>query len=251
MLKIIMHFAKIIVTAFIVLVFGSCRSNSDSGYYENNSEIKGSGTIVTETRNIDQDFQKIEASRGVEVIIEQTDQKSVIVDADDNLMVHIITKVENGTLVIRTDNNYVSKKAPKITIKMPVINSVSSSSGSSISSANVLKSTNFNADSSSGSSINVNIESDNIELSSSSGSKLIARGKALKLKTDSSSGSKINAGDLLANEVKSDVSSGANTVITPIVSLDADASSGGTIRYTKTPKSITKDESSGGSVSEQ
>jgi len=76
-------------------------------------------------------------------------------------------------------------------------------------------------------------------------------GKALKVKTASSSGSTIDAKNLMANEVTSQTSSGSSTSVYPIVKLDAKASSGSSISYHKIPKTVSKEESSGGSVSQE
>jgi hypothetical protein len=46
---------------------------------------------------------------------------------------------------------------------------------------------------------------------------------------------------LASNEVTADVSSGATISTNAIVSLDAEASSGGSISYSKEPKSIRKE----------
>ncbi len=66
------------------------------------------------------------------------------------------------------------------------------------------------------------------------------QGKALQIKTSASSGSEIKANELLANEVIADVSSGASTSVHPIVSLSAEASSGGSITYHNTSKAFKK-----------
>jgi hypothetical protein len=51
--------------------------------------------------------------------------------------------------------------------------------------------------------------------------------------------------NLASNEVTADVSSGATISTNAIVSLDAEASSGGSISYSKEPKSIRKESNSG------
>lgn len=75
------------------------------------------------------------------------------------------------------------------------------------------------------------------------------KGKALVLFTSSSSGSSIEAEHLFANEVSSQSTSGSSTDINPLVSLKAKASSGSSIEYRNIPKTLSKEESSGGSVS--
>ena len=245
MLKIITIITKFIVAAIMALFFSSCGHSLNLGM-----GIKGSGNITTETRTVNQDFKSIEVSTGIKVIVEQSDTKSITVEADDNLQKHIITKIENGVLKIESDENYNSTETPVVNVKMPVINGLSASSGSEISSSKPLISKNMNAKSSSGSTIDIEVEADAISLDSSSGSTIEASGKALKLETSSSSGSTIDAKDLMANEVNSEAASGSSTSVYPIVKLDAKAASGSSIGYHKIPKTISKEESSGGSINE-
>jgi hypothetical protein len=99
--------------------------------------------------------------------------------------------------------------------------------------------------------MNVNIKSDNIVCKSSSGSSITIEGMALNFEAYASSGSEIDAADLLSNDVIAKSSSGSSIRVHPIVTLNAKASSGSTISYKNTPKSIEKKSSSGGSVSQE
>jgi hypothetical protein len=246
MIKLSIHLAKSFTVLLTVLLLTSCKYDINLG------GIDGSGNIITETRRITESFDKIAVSQGIQVLVEQSDNKSVSVAADDNLQEHIITKVENGVLIIEADTSYDATESPVVTVKMPVIRELTSSSGAGIKSINTLIITNdVNVKSSSGSEIEIAVEADAIWLEASSGSKITASGKALKLETSSSSGSEINAEKLLANDVIAQARSGSNTDVSPILFLDGKASSGSSIDYHKKPKSITKEESSGGSVTEQ
>jgi Putative auto-transporter adhesin, head GIN domain len=245
MIKIITIITKFIVAALMALSLFSCGNSFNIG-----NGIKGSGNIVDETRTVSQDFKKIKVSQGIKVVVEQSPNSSIAVEADDNIIKHIVTKVENNVLIIESDESYNSTKTPVVNVKLPFINGLSASSGSNIRSATVLKTEKLNVSSSSGSQINIEVEADAIALESSSGSSIEASGKALKLETSASSGSEINAKDLMANEVISQTSSGSSTSVYPILKLDAKANSGSSINYHKVPKTLIKDESSGGSVSE-
>lgn len=229
----------------MAILFSSCNSGFNFG-----DGIKGSGNITTETRPANEDFKNIEVSQGIIVYVEQADIKSITVEADDNLQKHIITKIENGVLKIESDESYNSTETLVVNVKMPVIKGLSATSGSEINSTRTLISNTINAKSSSGSRINIEAEADNITLESTSGSTIQATGKALKLETTSSSGSSIDAKDLMANEVIAQTTSGSSTAVYPILKLDAKASSGSSIDYYKVPKTLVKEETSGGSVSE-
>lgn len=246
MIKSIIFLTKLIIVTSFALLFSSCR-------YDINlvNKNNGSGNIITQTRTENNDFQKIEVSSGIEVVVEQADVKSITVEADDNLQKFISTKVENGVLVIKSEEGYNSTQTPKVTVKMPVISGLNSSSGSKITSANTLISPNMNVESSSGSEINIAVEADTISLESGSDSSIKARGKALKLETVSSSGSEIDAERLMANEVISQSNSGSRTIVSPILTLKAVASSGSSINYRGTPKTLEDKTSSGGSINKE
>lgn len=230
----------------MALLFASCGNSITLG-----TGIKGSGNITTETRDVSQDFKSIEVSRGIKVIVEQSSNKSITVEADDNLQKHIITKIENGVLKIESDENYNSTETPVVNVKTSIINGLSASSGSEIASSNVLITEKIDVKSSSGSQIHIDVEADAIALESSSGSTIETSGKALKLETNSSSGSTIDAKELMSNEVIAQSGSGSSISVFPIVKLEAKASSGSSISYHKVPKTLIKEESSGGSIEEK
>jgi hypothetical protein len=67
-------------------------------------------------------------------------------------------------------------------------------------------------------------------------------------KAEASSGSSIDADQLKAQRVKADVSSGATIKCNVEEELIAEASSGGSVKYSGSPKMVDVDKSSGGSV---
>jgi hypothetical protein len=242
MTRIIISLTRFIVNAVVTILFAACTSNRVG--------ITGSGKIVTENRSISEPITSVGAASGLEVIIIQSPEISVVVEADDNLQQHIITEVKDGVLRIKTDDvGFFNSTKAKVTVHLPVIKQIDANSGSSVKSGNIIKSTELVVISSSGSSLNVEAEADHIVAESSLGSTITLKGKALKLETSSSSGSQNDARELHANDVESQSSSGSTTYVRPILSLDADASSGSSIVYLGSPKHIAREESSGGSVS--
>ncbi len=232
-----------ILALLIVLTLTSCNANLNLG-----NGVDGSGNIITEKRTINENFDKISSSTGVTVIVEQGTPTDIEVETDDNLMQFVITKVENGTLIVKIEGNINTMSSIDVRVKMNSIVGLEASSGSSITSKNTLKGNTIAVKSSSGSEIEAVLEYENVSCESSSGSNITVSGKTLKLETASSSGSEIDANQLAANDVFAQSSSGSSTSVKPIVKLDAKASSGSSIDYVQTPKTITKEETSGGSV---
>ncbi len=244
MLKIITLITKFILVVLTALLFASCKHSI------NLNSLEGSGNVTTEKRTVTGNFKNIEVSNSINVVLEQSNETEIVVEADDNLQKHIITTVENGTLVISCDETYfINTEVMKVTVKMPVIEQLEANSDASITSKSTIKGENIALNTSSAATIDLIIEADDITCDSSSGSTIKIDGLALKTQLSASSGSAINGKNLASNEVTADVSSGATISTSAIVSLDAEASSGGSISYSKEPKSIRKESNSGGSIS--
>jgi hypothetical protein len=241
MIKFIILCTKAIIVAIVALLFSSCNQVFNG--------IKGNGNVQTEERKITEKFTKISVSRGLDVIVEQSDVVFVEVEADENLLKHITTKVVNGTLEISSDENIYNAEVETVRVKMPILESVETTSGSTLNGKGALTGLDLAVKASSGSEIELTAEYDNISSESTSGSNITLSGKALKFRAASSSGSEIDADGLLANDVNAQATSGSSVEAHPLVSLNAKASSGASVDYSGHPKTIEKEETSGGSVS--
>lgn len=245
MVKFIVFCTKAITVTLVALLFSSCHVRD----LRLGNGIDGNGNVIKQNRNVETNFTKVDVSRGLVVILEQANTNFVEVEADENLQSHITTKVENGTLFITTDEDIDEASAKTIYVKLPVLTEITISSGSSVNSRNVLTGTDISVKTSSGSEADLNLEYDAIKSKASSGSSINLKGKALTLDTDTSSGSSFEAKNLLVNDVVAEASSGSSIEVHPILKLTGKASSGSSISYDSSPKIVTKNESSGGSVS--
>ena len=136
------------LTKFVLLLVATFSVSCMIG----NKGIAGSGNVVKETRNLS-GFTSIRVEKGIEVSLEQNQGFEVVVEADDNLQAHIITKVENGTLVITSEYNSWTNSTKKVFVKMPVVESIDVGGGASLKSKNVLRSDEITIKSSGGGSI--------------------------------------------------------------------------------------------------
>lgn len=241
MIKLILQITKIIITIILVLLAVSC---------QNFEGISGNGNVILENRTVT-NFDKIEAKTGLEVILEQGSSTIVKVEADQNLLPHIFTEVKDGTLIVRTDKNIIDASSRKIYVQSPHFTSIQVSSGASVSAVAKISESNLNLDTSSGSNLNLAVTVDNLTCSSSSGSEMDIKGTARNVNADTSSGSSMDIDELRAINGVASASSGSSIEINVTESLKADASSGASIDCASKPKTLTVDESSGGSVSTQ
>ena len=213
------------------------------------NRIEGNNNVISINREINKDFTKVKVSTGIELIIDQGSEVSLTVEADENLHDIIITEVEDGKLKIYTEKNIWKSASKKVYLTVNTLEELKASSGSNIKTSNVLKVTNLNVGSSSGASVNLDINATNVISDSSSGSTMKIKGEASTHETEASSGSSINAYRLVSKNVTAKVSSGASISVYASENINGRASSGGSISFEGDPKIVTKNSSSGGSIS--
>lgn len=84
-----------LVYSMCIMLFVSCSIDS----------ITGSGNLTSEIRNLNS-FNAVSVVGVFEVNIIQGDTQSVEIIADDNVISHVRTKIENGILKLYLDNNH-------------------------------------------------------------------------------------------------------------------------------------------------
>ncbi len=94
--------------------------------------ISGSGNVITATRDV-ANFNRVDVCCGMVLNLTQGDQESLKIEADDNFMDEILTRVDNGTLTIqyRITSNVSYRPTKPVLLELTVvdINGVSISGG--------------------------------------------------------------------------------------------------------------------------
>ena len=230
---------KLLIFSLILFLTSSC-------FFDG---IKGNRQVITEQRNISSDFIAIDASQGIDVYLTTGDRTALRVEADENLHDIIITEVKDGTLHIYSDKNIWSAKSRKVFVTAQSINEIHADSGAEIRSENTIKAEDLRVSATSGSDLRLDLNVTNLNCKTSSGADARLRGKAVNFTASSTSGSDIKAQDLQAEICKVKVTSGADAYVNVSERLEANATSGGDIKYIGNPKSISENASASGSIS--
>ncbi|MDX8338083.1 head GIN domain-containing protein [Draconibacterium sp. IB214405] len=209
--------------------------------------INGNGNVVEQERNLN-DFDKIKASRGMNVYITQGDVFKVVVKADENLLEAIETDVMGDVLEIKTSSNIRRAKEKKVFVTLPEIESIKASAGSNVYSENDLVAKVLDISASAGSNIRLSIKTGETNVGASAGSNISLEGQAEDFHGKASAGSNIKAGELKTANTVAKVSAGANIWINSQNMLKANASSGGNVFYNGDPANTEINKSSGGNV---
>lgn len=210
------------------------------------------GKIIKEERTVES-FNEVKVSTGIEVILTQSSNRSVTVEAGEKVIKNIETKVVGNTLRIGIKKSTKFRSFKKIIVYVSNADyySITSSSGSEVKYEGTLTGETLYLNSSSGSSMKLKIEYDQVNVDLSSGSDMKLEGLALNLNTSTSSGSSLNAKGLKANDIVAGSSSSSDQKLFPIISLEAKSSSGSSINYYNKPSKESISKSSGGSVNDR
>ena len=233
---------KFILALVFVTTLTSCQFDVNIGH-EN-----GNGNVVTEDREVTQDFDEVKGSRGLDVYLTKGNENKIVVEADENLLGLIETHISNGKLTITSSKNIGRAKAKKIHVTYVELSKIVASSGADVIGNSVIKSETLTLDCSSGADLEVEVFTKQLYAETSSGADIDVSGKANVLNAKASSGSDLNAKKLQVLTCYAKASSGANITVNVKDNLDAKASSGGDVKYYGNPVSVTKKDGSSGSI---
>jgi len=102
-----------------------------------------------------------------------------------------------------------------------------------------------------GASLHMALECEKATIETESAGSVKVNGKAITLEAAAASAGNIDAEKLLSNDIIASASSAGIIKIYPLVSLSADASSGGSINYYNVPKNLNKKSDTGGSINKE
>lgn len=206
-------------------------------------QIKGSGNIKKEERTV-QAFTKIEVSTAIQIVLTQGNgNPSIVVEADDNLLPYIRTKVSEDKLVVDVSGHgFSATEAIVVHITVAHITDIEANSASKVSSTSRWRENRMELDINSAASLDMNIDVTELEIDLSSAGKINLSGKCDKLNAEVSSAADLNAEELNTKTADIEVSSAAKARINVSGSLSYDVSSAGRLDYSGNPeimKSIT------------
>jgi hypothetical protein len=201
----------------------------------------------TETRSVGP-FSGVKVAEGIDVYLKKGDHESVKVEVTGTDLSNIITEVSGSYLKVhRKDGRYRNVDA-KVYVTYVQISKLSASSAGNIYSDGSLKANSMEISASSAGSVEVSIEASSAEVSASSAGDIDLKGKSGSVSFNASSAGEVDAYDLEADKVEADASSGGSLKVNVTQNLIAMASSGGSIRYRGNPDKSITNSTSGGSV---
>jgi len=221
---------KTIATLFLALCIGGFVSilSACDGTVFLHKQISGSGTVTTSQR-AHTDFKGVEAGGAVEVTVTAQQDYKVEVEADDNIIEHIRTKVSDGILEISMDPEFsYSNTTVRVHVWLPQLTSLD------ISGASTAKVTQ--------------VSSEDLSIGASGASSITIEGSSKILRGEVSGASALLAEKLTAERVMIEASGASKGHVYATASLTAEASGASTIYYSGEPKNIEEETSGASSI---
>lgn len=198
-------------------------------------------------------FHGVSAATGIHVYLTQKNQEEVVVEADEDDMDHLITKVEDGVLKIymkqRSMLNFDwSSSERKVYVSFKSLDRIEASSAADVVSQSVINLDKLYLNASSSANIKLELNAKEVNAESSSAADIQLKGKGYSLEANASSSSEIDASGFETKRCDANASSAADIDVYVTEDLDANASSGADIAYSGSPARKNINQSSGGDI---
>jgi len=201
-----------------------------------NEKVKGSGNIKEENRN-EGPFRSISTSGSYNVYIQQGAKSDIKIEADDNLLPYIVTKVSSNELEIYTKKGYDIKPSKTINIYVTIdqLEELSSSGSGGFYSKGKLKGNSVKFSFSGSTNTELDIDASDLKVDVSGSSHLNLKGSIPATKYSISGSADIEALELQSSNADISISGSGKLDVVAEKKLDISVSGMGKIRYKGTP----------------
>ena len=194
--------------------------------------VRGSGDLVTETRQVS-DFDSIDLSGVGEVIVTQGGSESLTVETDDNVMKHVKTVVENGTLKLGFEEgiNFIDPSRLVFNVGVDDLTGLTIS-GSGDVEADTIETDRLDVTVSGSGDIQIaDLSTGELDTNISGSGEVSLAGEAAAQDVKISGSGKYLAGDLCGESVKVNVSGSGDATVCATETLDSNISGSGSVNY--------------------
>lgn len=224
-------FINLLVILVITLGLPAMSSNDDA--------ITGNGKVVKKDRTISS-FNAIDVSGGIEVIFDQGNAVKMQIEADENLIENIITKVEDGVLKIYPEKGVKNAKEMNVYLTFKDVNAIRASGGCEIQSNGKLNFTSLSTELSGGCELKMDMQVSDLTCKLTGGCEAVLSGSAKDLTIALTGGSELDASSLKAINCSVEATGACEAHVYAQGKLDISASGASEVTYSGNPTAIAK-----------
>jgi hypothetical protein len=214
-------------------------------------KIKGSGNVIKESRSID-GFTGLRTRSNIYVELTQGPYQMEI-EAEDNVMEYVETRVIRNNLIIEIDDDIKLKteKQVKVYLQMPELEFVEVSEASTLSAKSVIKTPELRIEATEASSSNFILDVKTLRIALSGTAKLRATGYSVKQYIKVEEASSYEASQLKSEDIDISGSGAGKAEILAFNSIFGDLSEASYCKYFGEPKKVDVSTSDAASVEQQ
>jgi len=241
--------ASLIAVLVVGLAIGALLTGCLAG--SGRTTIEGSGVSASETRSVDE-FTGIAIEGSGDAVVLFGDEPSVVVEADENLLVYLETKVEDGTLHLRLRHpekhvSFRTRSPIRYTITTPSVSAFSIAGSGSVNCAK-LAAEDLGIDiAGSGTVVLNDMTCGAVDISIAGSGKVRMSGVAQSQSIDISGSGDVASGDLMTERTMIDIAGAGDVTIWATEQLRVSVAGSGDIQYYGSP-SLSKSIDGMGSV---
>jgi Putative auto-transporter adhesin, head GIN domain len=209
-------------------------------------KIKGSGNVISEKRDVS-GYKIIHVSGGFVTELVPGNTEGITIEADDNLMPSIITKVSSNTLNLSVKGTFANYKTLKATIYYKDLEKLKATGAVKIKQTESSKHNTLFIELNGASNLKMALAAKSLAIEGSGSSDIELKGSADNFDLDISGAGEVKATRLEAKNCKVSISGSGDADIFVTEKLDAEISGAGAIRYKGDPE-VNKNVSGAGSV---
>ncbi|AXT55070.1 DUF2807 domain-containing protein [Aquimarina sp. MMG015] len=239
-------------TVTIILGLALCSITSvNAQWWGKGKKIEGNGNVVTKTRNLSS-YDQVKLKGSLDVALVAGTEGNIKIEAESNLIPHVITEVEGDVLKIYVEKEYYLKpsrnKIILITVPFKDISKVSLSGSGDIYSKDTIKAESFETRVSGSGDVGLEVQAKEIEGSVSGSGDLTLKGSAENLELNVTGSGDVRAYDLKAKNVDASVTGSGDIKLTSTHYLKARVTGSGDIDYQGNPEKEDKKVSGSGDI---
>jgi hypothetical protein len=196
--------------------------------------VDGNGNVKTENRDVSS-FDEIKVGGAFNVLLIQGGKEALKVEADENLLPIIETRVSGGTLIITTKEDIRNAKSLNLYITFRDLSKLNISGACEVKSEGTLEFETLKFKASGASEIKMALTADRLLGDYSGASEITFSGRARDVELDLSGASELKAYDLQTENMRLDISGAGDAKVHATKTLKVEASGAASVRYEGNP----------------
>ena len=220
------------LSSLLILTFLSIVACDPDG---NGPRIAGSGNVVTEARTLDT-FDRIQVDGATNIVLRQEATQAVSVEADDNIVPIITTRVRNGELLIDNTQSYRSQNSVTVYVSIPTISALQVRGSSDVFGATMLEGDVLSVEVSGSGDVDLELYYSELTTRITGASDITLAGEVMKQTVSVTGSGNYRARELQSEECLIDVTGSGDGVVSVSRLLNVSVTGSGDVVYYGNPE---------------